>query len=116
MSDHPLDSNVKNGEGEDLSDATRHTVEAGIGAASGGAIGAIAGSAIAGKKGGLVGGLVGAIAGALVGETVGDDLIALEQQAAEVLGEAATESEPPAHYTWEQLQQLSKPQASPPVQ
>lgn len=88
----------------------RHAVEAGVGAASGGLVGAFVGSAMGGKRGGLLGAIAGALAGGIAGETLGDDLIALEQQAAEVLGEAAGENELPAHYTWEQLQALSKPQ------
>lgn len=88
----------------------RHALEAGVGAAGGGLVGALVGGAVGGKKGALLGTLAGAIAGGIAGETYGDDLIALEQQAAEVLGEASGEGRIPAHYTWEQLQQLSKPQ------
>lgn len=87
----------------------RHAVEAGVGATSGGLVGAFVGSAVGGKRGGLLGAIAGALAGGIAGETLGDDLIALEQQAAEVLGEAADENELPTHYNWEQLQALSKP-------
>ncbi len=87
-----------------------HPLKTAIGAVSGGVLGALIGRGVAGKGGGTVGALAGAVAGGLLGDTVADDLIDLEQQAAEVLGEAPEENELPAHYSWEQLQALSKPQ------
>ena len=81
-----------------------------IGAVSGGVVGAVVGSTIGGKGAGMMGALVGAVAGGLLGDAAADDLIELEQRAAEVLGEAPTEEELPPHYSWEQLQALSKPQ------
>ena len=85
-------------------------VKTAIGAVSGGVVGALVGRGVAGKGGGAVGALAGAVVGGLLGDTVADDLVALEQKTAEVLGEAPGEDELPAHYSWEQLQALSKPQ------
>ena len=98
--------------GKDLSAGqSEHSALGGsIGAVSGGVVGAVVGSAIGGKSAGVMGAVVGAIAGDLLGDATADDLIALEQRAAEVLGEAPEEDELPAHYSWEQLQALSKPQ------
>ncbi len=86
-----------------------HSLKTAIGAVSGGIVGAVIGRGIGGKGGGAIGAVAGAIAGGLMGEIAADDLIALEQQAAEALGEASGENELPAHYTREQLQALSKP-------
>lgn len=87
-----------------------HPAATGIGVAAGGVVGGLVGSAIAGKQGGLWGVIAGAVVGGLAGDTVSEDLIALEQQAAEILGEAPSEDELPAHYSWDELQALSKPQ------
>ncbi len=88
----------------------RHLLEASISAVSGGVAGALIGRAAGGKQAGIVGAVAGAVTGALIGDAVGDDLLALEQRAAEALGEAPEEDELPAHYSWKQLQALSKPQ------
>ncbi len=87
-----------------------HTLETGIGAVSGGVVGGVIGSAIAGRKGGVVGAIAGAVTVGVLADANSDELKALEQQAAELLGEAPSEKELPAHYSWEQLQALSKPQ------
>ncbi|GAB4551420.1 MAG: hypothetical protein Tsb0014_45660 [Pleurocapsa sp.] len=88
-----------------------YSPETGIGAIAGGIAGAVAGNKLIGGKTGTV---VGAIAGAVVGGTTGDvvieDLEALERKAMETLGEAPGENEILAHYSWEELQTLSKPQ------
>lgn len=97
------------------SQADLNPLAIGIGAAGGGAIGATIGTAVGGKKTGIVGAVAGAVTGALIGDAVAEDLIvedliALEQRAAEALGEAPSEHELPDHYSWQQLQALSKPQ------
>ncbi|MGB7414422.1 MAG: glycine zipper domain-containing protein [Thermosynechococcaceae cyanobacterium] len=91
-------------------DAEHHLLKTGLGAAAGGVTGSLLGRAVGGKRGGMMGAIAGAVAGGLVGDAVADNLVALEQQAAEMLGEAPGEDELPAHYSWEQLQTLSKPQ------
>ncbi len=87
-----------------------HGMEKGIGAVGG----SVAGAAVGGKLGGKTGAVVGAIAGAVVGGTVGEaaieDLKELERKAMKALGEAPGENEILAHYSWEELQALSKPQ------
>ncbi len=88
-----------------------HSLETGIGAVGGGVAGAAIGSKlIGGKTGAVVGAIAGAVVGGAVGEVVGEDLEQLEQKAMEVLGEAQGENEILAHYSWDELQALSKPQ------
>lgn len=88
-----------------------HPIGTSISAAAGGVVGGLVGSAVGGKQGGVWGALAGAVVGGLAGDTVSADLIALEQQASELLGEAPGEDELPAHYSWDELQALSKSQS-----
>ncbi len=87
-----------------------HPVAAGVGAASGGIVGAVIGKSVAGRSGAVVGGVVGAIAGKLAGETLAD--LARETRETLGLGVGADDKEVelPPHYSWEELQALSKPQ------
>ena len=106
-----LEDAAPSGEEREERDRTKHHLrDASIGAVGGGVVGALVGRAVGGKQGGMVGALAGAVAGGLVGDAVGEDFSDLEQRAAEALGEAPHEDELPAHYSWEQLQALSKPQ------
>ncbi|HEY9624259.1 MAG TPA: glycine zipper domain-containing protein [Crinalium sp.] len=103
---------------EQSSDATEsanpHTVAKGIGAASGGLTGAAIGKSVGGKLGATVGGIAGAIAGGMAGEAIAEfteDLIQeISPSLSLGLGADTKEIELPAHYSWEQLQALSKPQ------
>jgi outer membrane lipoprotein SlyB len=87
-----------------------HPVAAGLGAATGGIAGAIVGKSVAGRGGTVVGGVVGAIAGKLAGEALAD--LATEAKGTLGLGLGADDKEVelPPHYSWEELQALSKPQ------
>ncbi|WP_319422616.1 glycine zipper 2TM domain-containing protein [Pleurocapsa sp. FMAR1] len=88
-----------------------NALETGIGAVGGGVAGAAIGSKlIGGKTGAVVGAIAGAVVGGAMSDVVGEDLEQLEQKAMEVLGEAQGENEILAHYSWEQLQALSRPQ------
>jgi outer membrane lipoprotein SlyB len=93
------------------SQKSNHTIATGLGAASGGIAGAALGKSVAGRGGAAVGGVVGAIAGSLAGEA----LMGLAGAAKETLGLGFgadnNEVELPPHYSWEELQALSKPQA-----
>ena len=91
-----------------------HPIATGLGAAAGGVAGAALGnSTIGGKVGSAIGGVAGAIAGAIAGNTVAQ--IAAEAideiQPALGLGLGANDKpiQLPRHYTWEELQALSKP-------
>ena len=86
--------------------------ETGLGAAGGGVAGAAIGKTLGGNKGARLGAIAGAGAGGIVGEVIADDLKAEEQRIAETLGFAKGENEIPAHYSWEELQALSRPQNS----
>jgi outer membrane lipoprotein SlyB len=88
-----------------------HALEQGLGAIAGGALGAAVGKGLGGNAKAAVGAIAGAVAGGLVGEALADDLQEKEQQAMQLLGLAADEGELPAHYSWEDLQQLSRPQS-----
>ena len=86
-------------------------LETGIGAVGGGVAGAaLGGKLIGGKTGAALGAIAGAVVGGVAGEVVGDDLEELEHKAMKTLGEAQGENEILAHYSWEELQALSKPQ------
>ena len=88
-----------------------NALETGIGAVGGGVAGAAIGSKlIGGKTGAVVGAIAGAVVGGAVGDVVGEDLEQLEQKAMEIFGEAQGENEILAHYSWSELQALSKPQ------
>ena len=87
-------------------------LETGLGAAGGGVAGAAVGKALGGNKGAMLGAIAGAVAGGIVGEVVAEDLKAEEKRVAETLGFAQGEDEILAHYSWEELQALSKPQHS----
>ncbi|MBP5975629.1 glycine zipper 2TM domain-containing protein [Brasilonema sp. CT11] len=92
-----------------------HIAARGIGAVGGGAAGAALGrSIIGGKMGAAIGGIAGAIAGGLAGNKLAE----LTEEATEELnpnvelklGANNKPVELPRHYTWEELQALSKPQ------
>ena len=88
-----------------------NALETGIGAVGGGVAGAaIGGKLIGGKTGAALGAIAGAVVGGVAGEVVGEDLKELEHKAMETLGEARGENEILAHYSWDELQALSKPQ------
>ena len=87
-----------------------HKVATSLGAVGGGVAGAAIGRSIGGKAGAAVGGVAGAIVGGIAGNTLAD-------RAEEIIliggfGSGADHKpiELPHHYTWEELQALSKPQ------
>ena len=97
------------------SEATDSHIATGIGAVGGGAAGAALGrSIIGGKMGAAIGGIAGAIAGAVAGNKLAE----FTEEATEELNpnvglKLAANNKPvelPRHYTWEELQALSKPQ------
>jgi hypothetical protein len=91
-----------------------HPLATSIGAVGGGVAGAALGrSIIGGKVGAAIGGIAGAIAGGIavnttveLAEEVTDNL----QPSGLGLGADTKPIELPRHYTWEELQALSKPQ------
>lgn len=91
-----------------------HPLATGLGAVGGGAAGAAIGDSVGGKFGAALGSVAGAIAGGILGN-----------KAAEIASEAIAEIQPslglgadtkpvelPRHYSWEELQALSKPQSA----
>ena len=81
-----------------------------VGAAGGAIAGAALGKSVAGRFGAVVGGIAGAIAG---GKAAGS-ITSFAKEANETLGleigADQNDVELPPHYSWEELQALSKPQ------
>jgi len=95
---------------------TEHPIATGVGAAGGGAVGAAIGNAIASKVGAVVGTVAGAIAGGVargaIAEFTEEMLQEIKPSLSLGLGTDTKELELPAHYAWEELQALSKPQTN----
>ncbi|WP_374872386.1 hypothetical protein [Pelatocladus sp. BLCC-F211] len=91
-----------------------HPIAIGLGAAGGGIAGAALGRSIAGKVGATIGGVAGAIAGGVAGNELAGyvEEFTEELQPTIGLGLGADHKpiELPSHYSWEELQALSKPQ------
>ncbi len=92
-----------------------HPLATGLGAVGGGVAGAALGrSIIGGKLGAALGGVAGAIAGSIAGNTLADltEEVTEEISPAIGLGLGANHKpvELPRHFSWEELQALSKPQ------
>ncbi len=87
-----------------------HPLATGIGAVGGG----VAGAAIGDSVGGKVGAAVGSVAGAIAGGIVANKVAGIAQEAIEELqpslglGADNKPIELPRHYSWEELQALSK--------
>lgn len=89
-----------------------HLIAIGLGAAGGGIVGSALGRSIGGKVGGAIGGVAGAIAGGFAGNKLAgyaEEFIE-ELQPTISLGLGADDKpiELPRHYSWEELQALSK--------
>lgn len=86
----------------------------GLGVVGGGFAGAALGRSIGGKMGAAIGGLAGAITGGLAANKlagyVGEFAEELEPTVGLGLGANHKPIELPSHYSWEELQALSKPQ------
>jgi len=94
--------------------STAHPIATGAGAAGGGIAGAAIGKSIGGNLGAATGGIAGAIAGGIAGNAIANLTEELIQETSPSLnlglGADTKEIELPAHYSWEQLQALSRPQ------
>ena len=92
-----------------------HPIATGLGAVSGGVIGAALGRSFDKKLGTAIGGVVGAIAGGIAGNVVAETGEAVLDEVRPTLGLGlGADNKPielPKHYSWEELQALSKPQA-----
>ncbi len=105
---------VSESEHETQTASTAHPIATGLGAAGGGVAGATLGKSIGGKVGAAIGGVAGAIAGGIAG----NNLAEMAQEALDELqpvinlglGADTKPVELPKHYSWEELQALSKPQ------
>lgn len=64
---------------------------------------------VGGKTGAVIGAASGAVVGGIIGDAVADNVKQLEMEAMEELGIAPYEDYVPAHYSWDELQALSKP-------
>ena len=99
---------------EEHPDKASHPLAKGLGAVGGGVAGAAVGRSIAGKLGATVGGIVGALAGGMAGDALAEvtSEVVEDVQPSYSLGLGANNLpvEVPRHYSWEELQALSKPQ------
>ena len=91
-----------------------HPLATGLGAVGGGAAGAAIGDSVGGKLGAAVGSVAGAIAGGILGNKVAEitQEAIVELQPSLGLGADTKLVELPRHYSWEELQALSKPQSA----
>ncbi len=89
-----------------------HPIATGLGAVGGGAAGAAIGNSVGGKLGAVIGSVAGAIAGGIVGNTVAEIAQEVIDEVQPTLGLGADTKpiELPRHYSWEELQALSKSQ------
>ncbi|QIR35554.1 colicin V family bacteriocin [Tolypothrix sp. PCC 7910] len=105
---------MNNEEHENQTPANTHPIATGLGAAGGGIAGAAIGRSIGGKVGAAIGGVAGAIAGGVAANELAEyaDEFIEELQPTVGLGLGADHKpiELPRHYSWEELQALSKPQ------
>lgn len=90
-----------------------HPIATGLGVVGGGAAGAAVGNSVGGKLGAAIGSVAGAIAGGILGSKVVEIATeAIEEiQPSLGLGADTKPVELPRHYSWEELQALSKPQS-----
>ncbi len=117
MSDKNNQASVEsqNQEGKSNQDFTNaHPIATGLGAVGGGAAGAAIGDSVGGKLGAAVGSVAGAIAGGILGNKVAGIAEEALQELQPSLGVGANNKpiELPRHYSWEELQALSKPQSA----
>ncbi|OKH52105.1 hypothetical protein NIES2101_15820 [Calothrix sp. HK-06] len=93
---------------------TSHPVATSLGAVGGGVAGAAIGrSIIGGKVGAVIGGVTGVIAGSIAANKVAEfteEAINVVEPTGLNLGANNKPIELPKHYTWKELQALSKPQ------
>ncbi|MEC4816736.1 MAG: hypothetical protein SAK29_26230 [Scytonema sp. PMC 1069.18] len=91
-----------------------HPLATGLGVVGGGVAGAALGRSVGGKAGAALGGVVGAIAGGVAGNKVAEyteEVIDKINPSFEWgVGANNKPVELPSHYSWEELQALSKPQ------
>ncbi|MEH1932547.1 MAG: hypothetical protein V7L14_02210 [Nostoc sp.] len=91
-----------------------HPLPTSLGAAIGGVAGAALGRSIGGKMGAAIGGVAGAITGGVAANKLtgyaGEFIEELQPTVGLGLGANHKPIELPLHYSWEQLQALSKPQ------
>ncbi|HEY9604409.1 MAG TPA: glycine zipper domain-containing protein [Allocoleopsis sp.] len=117
MSDRNNQPSVQsqNQEGKSNQNSTNsHPLATGLGAVGGGAAGAAIGDSVGGKLGAAVGSVAGAIAGGILGNKVAEIATEAIAELQPSLGVGANNKpvELPRHYSWEELQALSKPQSA----
>jgi outer membrane lipoprotein SlyB len=100
-------------ETQNQTSSNTHLIAMGLGAVGGGIAGAALGRSIGGKVGAAIGGVAGAITGGVAGNKLAqyaEELIHELQPTVKLgLGANSKPIELPRHYSWEELQALSKP-------
>jgi len=114
MNDQQTDLETQNQNSRETSSSNTHPITTGLGVIGGGIAGAALGRSIAGKVGAAIGGVAGAIAGGVAANEVvvyAEEFIEELQPTISLgLGADRKPIELPLHYSWEELQALSKPQ------
>ncbi len=82
-----------------------------VGAAGGAIAGAALGKSVAGRFGAVVGGIAGAIAGSRAATPITNFAKEANETLGLEIGSGSREVELPPHYSWEELQALSKTQS-----
>lgn len=111
MNDKTPDSNQTNeSSNSPLEQAKSHPIATGLGVTSGGIAGAALGNVFGGKVGAAVGGVAGAIAGSIAGNALAEFAEAVIEETSPTLGLGADTKpvELLRHYSWDELQALSK--------
>ena len=107
-------NNPESNSHQTASESSANPVATGLGATGGGIAGASLGNSIAGKVGAAIGGVAGAIAGGIAGNQIAEfaekAIDEIQPTLGLGLGANTKPVELPQHYSWEELQQLSKPQ------
>ncbi len=113
MNDQKTDLETQNQNSPETSSSNTHPIATGLGVVGGGIAGAALGRSIAGKVGAVIGGVAGAIALGVAANELAVDVEEFieELQPTISLGLGADQKpiELPPHYSWEELQALSKP-------
>ncbi|MEH2247786.1 glycine zipper domain-containing protein [Nostoc sp.] len=108
------EQSANNPQDEIQTNPNTHTIATGLGAAGVGVVGAALGRSIGGKLGAAIGGVAGAITGSVVGNQLAEYVEEFTEELQPVIGLGLGANhkpiELPRHYTWEELQALSKPQ------
>ncbi len=107
---HDSQSSLESSDRAMNAEHSRNPNATGIGAIGGGITGAVLGRLINGKVGAAVGGIAGAVVGSIASNALVEFAEAVVEETSPTLGLGANAKpvELPSHYSWDELQALSK--------